>query len=154
MFALFFIPFFPSSSVSSNVDESDGISATILEPRRDNVDAVNNTKLASLPGEVFTFEARDSGSPTALQSLTKSCTARKTLELKIGAQVILLKNVDVAAGLANGARGVVVRIERTRSRIAPVVRFAGGLERAVQTAEFQLRYDVGRFFFVHFFLSM
>lgn len=50
------------------------------------------------------FEARDSGNSASLDDQTR---VSKTLCLKVGAQVMLLKNVSVTKGLVNGARGVV-----------------------------------------------
>jgi hypothetical protein len=49
--------------------------------------------------------------------------ARRVLELKEGAQVVLLRNLAPARGLVNGARGVVEGFSGTTSRV-PIIRFA------------------------------
>ena len=41
-----------------------------------------------------------------LQNLQSNCQAPTTLMLKVGAQVVLLKNTVVEEGLVNGSRGV------------------------------------------------
>jgi ATP-dependent DNA helicase PIF1 len=69
-----------------------------------------------------------------LELLNKSCPAKAVLEFCIGAQVMLTWNIDVAAGLTNGSRGVIVRFEEQR----PVVKFLNGIEMIIQ----QQRWDV------------
>ena len=54
------------------------------------------------------YTAKDDGSERHLDRLDGQCPAKFSLELKYGAQVMLLKNLDVTAGLVNGARGVIV----------------------------------------------
>lgn len=50
----------------------------------------------------------DRGEEPHLSTIISSCPAPQKLELKQGAEVILLKNIDPANGLVNGARGKVV----------------------------------------------
>ena len=54
---------------------------------------------------VTRFTSKDSGTEYKINSLNKSCKAPAELILKVGAQVLLLKNVDIEQGLVNGARG-------------------------------------------------
>ncbi len=42
-------------------------------------------------------------------------TAPPQLDLKVGAQVMLLKNIDLEKGLANGSRGVIVGFQRPKN---------------------------------------
>jgi hypothetical protein len=55
---------------------------------------------------VYSCTAVDVGSNTG--QLARSCPAPERLVLKLGVQVILLKNLDAERGLVNGTRGVVV----------------------------------------------
>lgn len=85
---------------------------TEIEPVRvfcKNVDvnSFNQERLAKLTTQSKTFIARDSGEAYHTESFNKNCPAPQTLELKIGAQVMLLANLDVQQGFVNGSVGVV-----------------------------------------------
>lgn len=65
---------------------------------------INQKKLFDLSGKEYKFEAFDSGLTKTLDDHTP---VEKICILKIGAQVMLLKNISISSGLVNGARGVV-----------------------------------------------
>ncbi|KXS13512.1 hypothetical protein M427DRAFT_45646 [Gonapodya prolifera JEL478] len=94
---------------------------TRLTSRRDQAARENSLKLCSLPGPLIRMVAVDGCSVSTLphldvdedgdavlaDNLLKSVNVGEVVELKIGARIILLSNVDVAAGLANGVKGTV-----------------------------------------------
>ena len=57
----------------------------------------------------------------------KGCLAPSKLELCVGAQVMLLYNMDLDAKLANGSRGVIIKFIDD----LPIVRFLNGEERTI-----------------------
>lgn len=137
-----------SSRVNATLTDFTGIEPTRMHARRANVDEINATNLAAL-GEVQT-EAYNASvhweiDPTRgrrvadvqrkamLESLSKASTsvinnaaAKREMQIKVGAQVMLLCNLDVSNGLVNGSRGVVTRFSASPAsqRLMPVVRFA------------------------------
>lgn len=110
----------------SAVDESDGVTATLLFTKNEPKDALNSRQLARLPGREVQYDAVDSGRPEDLSH----CRARKQLRLRVGAQVVCLRNLP-SKGLVNGSRGVVVRMESN----AVVVGFSCPGSRGSATAE-------------------
>ncbi|KAK1743712.1 ATP-dependent DNA helicase [Skeletonema marinoi] len=106
-------------------EEEEQIKPTLLECRNREVDKANQREMDTLPGDVHSFAARDRGINDTYKAQLKHCQAPATLELKVGAQVMLLKNIDLEKGLANGSRGVVVRFQRPHNEKMdfPVVRF-------------------------------
>ncbi|XP_038574268.1 ATP-dependent DNA helicase PIF1 isoform X3 [Micropterus salmoides] len=90
--------------------ERDGILATRLCTHKDDVELTNENKLQQLPGSVRVFEALDSD-PALVKTIEAHSPVSRLIQLKVGAQVMLTKNLDVARGLVNGARGVVVGFE-------------------------------------------
>ncbi|GAA5871155.1 hypothetical protein JCM3774_006807 [Rhodotorula dairenensis] len=87
---------------------------TELFPMRNEVDRANQTRLRALPGVEVSYKAVDSANgssnPTDLQKSTylQNFMAPETLVIKVGAQVMLIKNLDV--DLVNGTIGKVVKI--------------------------------------------
>lgn len=77
-------------------------------PLREQVDSSNRARLAALPGETYTYTALDEGEEPfeKMQKTLDNLMAPRTLTLKLDAQVMLLKNMDV--GLVNGSVGKVV----------------------------------------------
>ena len=80
--------------------------ATELFPTRGEVDAANNNRMRQLHGSTVTYEARDGGSVADKEQrdrMLANCMAPENLELKKGAQVMLIKNIDDM--LVNGSLG-------------------------------------------------
>jgi len=110
------------------------IRPTLLFPKNAEVDMINAANLKALKG-IRPFMAGFKSSPKtkvdltgeaflrAVAALDKDAMYRPKLELAVGAQVMLVKNLDVAGGLVNGSRGVVVRFAEDGS---PVVEFLNG----------------------------
>jgi hypothetical protein len=91
-----------SASASTAVD----VEPTFLYSKNVDVDCMNSQKLRQLRGELQRYTAEDSGkSQHHIKTLDKFCHSPKVLDLKIGAQVMLVKTVDAKTGLVNGARG-------------------------------------------------
>lgn len=104
-----------ATSFGTSMNDTEKIIPTLLECRNREVDIANETELAKLPGEVHTYTSRDKAVSEAMKSQLKHCQAPAQLDLKVGAQVMLLKNIDLEKGLANGSRGVIVRFQRPKS---------------------------------------
>ncbi|XP_004687737.1 PREDICTED: ATP-dependent DNA helicase PIF1 [Condylura cristata] len=107
----------------------DGIVATRLCTHQDDVALTNERQLQELPGEIHSFEAMDSD-PEQARTLDAQCPVSQLLQLKLGAQVMLVKNLAVSRGLVNGARGVVVGFEK-QGRGLPQVRFLCGVTEVI-----------------------
>lgn len=86
--------------------------ATKLYSRNINVDAINERELANLPGQVKTFAMESKGFSALVDGLKKNCLAPEELKLKIGAEVMFIKN-DNSSRYVNGTRGVVVGFDKT-----------------------------------------
>ncbi|EDW03995.1 ATP-dependent DNA helicase PIF1 [Drosophila grimshawi] len=110
-------------STSKQKIEANGILATQLCSHTNDANSINESKLENLGGDKVLFRAEDSDAGMSKQ-LDQQVQVPAQLYLKINAQVMLLKNINIASGLVNGARGVVVRIEKG----LPVVRFKNNQE--------------------------
>lgn len=102
------------------------IRPTLIFSRNSDVNTINEVNMKALEGEVVTFKAATIG--TRIDPDTEAQLARldtdsaydTNLQLKIGAQVMLITNLDQERGLVNGSRGVVLSFSSTG---LPVVRF-------------------------------
>ena len=93
----------------------------ILAARNDTVDKLNEQLLASMNGEVFTSYSADkvvddgdaeTYATEYLNTINLSNLPPHELKLKIGAPVILLRNLSQSTGLYNGTRLHVARISQ------------------------------------------
>ncbi|WPK27149.1 hypothetical protein PUMCH_004524 [Australozyma saopauloensis] len=89
------------------VDYSDGIAPTELFPTRQEVKRANEMRLHQLPGKMYSYRANDSDKNPALQRLFDNLMCEQILDLKVGAQVMYLKNT-VDSNVVNGSIGTVV----------------------------------------------
>lgn len=135
---------------------TDGIKPTKLYALRREVEDENILELRRLPGESVIFTAIDNVSivvlpddPPAIKSRKekrrktllerlKELQARASLELRMGAQVMLITNLDATGGLYNGARGIVMRLP-SKENMSIGVKFVTGL-----LYDFgMMRFDIG-----------
>lgn len=120
------------STEKHELKNDNGIRPTILFCKNVDVDAINLTGLKQLetkehkfPGTTY-YESDDHK-----KLYEKSFTLSDELTLKEGAQVMLIQNLDVPAGLVNGSRGVVTKIFEKGDDEYPIggvqVQFANGI---------------------------
>ncbi|KAL2156312.1 hypothetical protein VTH82DRAFT_1057 [Thermothelomyces myriococcoides] len=86
---------------------NDGLEVTELFPTRNEVESSNQRRLKALTGKTYRYDAVDTGDEKIRDKLLANMMAPPTLELKKGAQVMLIKNMDDT--LVNGSLGTVVK---------------------------------------------
>jgi ATP-dependent DNA helicase PIF1 len=120
--------------VDTLTPDHDGIVPTRLFCKRVDVDEMNARELLAIRQPIRTYEAvvrvddpktyTSKEIATAVEWMDKYMPYKPILKLCIGAQVMLIVNLDPANGLVNGSRGVVTKI----SGDTPVVKFMNGME--------------------------
>ena len=122
-------------------DNTKEIIPTRLFSHKKDVQKENDEQLAALTSDPVVFKALDTGKPNYRKTLDHDCLALNTLVLKIGAQVILLKNQKKLEGLAKGSRGVVIGFQKDPKRLTgqlPLIKFANGMQRLIEWEPFKV----------------
>jgi ATP-dependent DNA helicase PIF1 len=86
--------------------------ATRLYSRNINVDSINEQELASIRGQEKMFTMAVEGFSVLVEGLKKSCLALEKLKLKIGAEVMFIKN-DSSGKYVNGTRSIVIGFDKS-----------------------------------------
>lgn len=91
------------------------------------VDAINNIELSKIDSEEHSYKMTSSGDRVLLEFLTKNCLAPKNLVLKIGAQVMFVKNkfADDRVIYVNGSMGKIIGFDGENF---PIVELTSGSE--------------------------
>ena len=114
---------------------------TTLYPTNDNVDALNQKELDKLKSDLVIFRAIDTENGVMMDMdnkiFDKVTLVPKELQLKIGAQVVHLKNTP---GLRNGSRGIV---ESFKDGL-PVVMFDDGVSCVIESSKTEIIHNKGR----------
>lgn len=118
--------------------ESNGILATQLCSHTKDADYINQSKLASLTTPEKIFEATDSDIYLT-KTLDLQLPVQHKLILKIGAQVMLLKNINLSTGLVNGARGIITKYTDG----FPVVKFKNNVEHIAKPEKWIIKTPTG-----------
>ncbi len=129
------------------------IKPTLLFSRRAEVDTINEANLKALEGRRVTWKARttiDADAPSkalnladgdivrAIEMMDREAAYEPELTLAVGAQVMLVTNLDMDTGLVNGSRGVVVNFTGPEAHAYPVVRFLNGREETIMEAGWEV----------------
>lgn len=116
---------------------------TVLFPTNQQVARVNRTKLAALPGVLFTLRAKFSGPEWARKQLARFCFTEQKIDLKECAEVLLTRNVyDGGSGeeyFVNGDRGTLVRGDGGGGDLRVCLERDDGREVDVKPKRFELR---------------
>ena len=91
----------------------DGIKPVKLFCKNVDVSKINHDELYKIKSQSKFYHSSDSGGEMWRKFFDKNCSAPTTLELRKGAQVILLINLDTKLGLVNGSVGTVTEVYDT-----------------------------------------
>ncbi len=127
--------FLESKIKKSKNKESEEV--TKLFTHNADVDRINNEHLSKIKSESYFFKMISKGNDFLVENLKKSCLAPDTLELKIGAKVMFVKN-NYEAGFVNGSLG---KVSGFNSFGEPIVRLQSGKTISVSPASWQIEED-------------
>jgi ATP-dependent DNA helicase PIF1 len=119
--------------------ESNGIVATQLCSHTKDADFINQSKLTGLSSQEKVFEATDSDIYLT-KTIDSQLPVPHKLVLKVGAQVMLLKNINLSKGLVNGARGVITKYAEGSW---PVVKFKNNVEYVAKPEKWIIKTPTG-----------
>ncbi len=105
-------------------DKVSAIKPAILASHNAQVEAINQDHLKKIASNSQVFSAKFSGDSTKIDFLRKNCLAGEKLELKVGAQVMMLKNTYQKEGVINGSLGVIKEFAKKTNH--PIVEFNNG----------------------------
>jgi ATP-dependent DNA helicase PIF1 len=113
----------------TSTSSSSSSSMTNKSSKKETVEQQQQQQQQQQEEEAKIYFAIDEGKEPYLNQLKNGTKAPAKLHLKIGAQVMLLKNLSTETGLVNGARGTVIGFERANARTdfclwLPVVLFS------------------------------
>lgn len=128
-------------ATGNNCIDKDGVLATKLCTHKADVDEINQSNLKELQGESKLFSSVDTDQAYTSQ-LNALCPVPAYLELKVGAQVMLCKNLDIQRGLVNGARGVVTGYEKNNNGY-PIIKFVCGVTETIKPSRWIFRVGGG-----------
>lgn len=113
--------------LESRIKASDGNSAikpTILTTHNYKVEKINQFELQQIPHKESVYQAKYSGLPDRIEFLKRNCLAQEALRLKVGAQVMMIKNTYQKEGIINGSLGIIKDFSSKKS--FPIVEFSSG----------------------------
>ncbi|HLP86268.1 MAG TPA: AAA family ATPase [Candidatus Paceibacterota bacterium] len=109
------------SRIGANLGEN--IKPTKLYTHNINVDDINNIELGGIQSDEVTFQMTSSGPEPLVDILKKSCLAHEQLRLKVGAEIMCVKN-NFEQGYVNGSRGRVIGFEEEDN--SPIIELYNG----------------------------
>lgn len=105
------------------VDLENGIKATKLYTHNVNVDDINNIELSLIENEERISQMTSNGPEVLVELLKKSCLAHEKLKLKVGAEIMCIKN-NFDGGYVNGSRGKIIDFENETGN--PIIELYNG----------------------------
>jgi ATP-dependent DNA helicase PIF1 len=105
-------------------DENLAIRPTILTTHNAKVEKINETELKKIPQLEMAAQAEYFGDVYKVEFLKKNCIASDILRLKVGAQVMMIKNTYQKEGIINGSLGIIKDFSAKKNY--PLVEFANG----------------------------
>ncbi len=114
----------------------ENIEPTRLYTHNADVDAVNNQKLAELPGSAKRYTMKGTGRKQLIEGLVKNCLSPEALILKEDAMVMCTKN-NFEAGYVNGTLARVIRFDEG----FPVIETMDGREILIKSSTWEMAED-------------
>ena len=117
-------------------DVNSSIKPTMLVTHNAQVDLINREELKKIPEASKFFAAEFIGDSAKFDFLRKNCLAYERLELKLGSQVMMLKNTYQKDGIINGSLGIIRGFSDKKEH--PIVEFQNGKKLTISPEEWAL----------------